>query len=57
MLLLLLAPQGPSPVPQEGLSLPGEVLHHRDYMPEEQESSLLCKSLLGKGQTETSSFI
>lgn len=50
-------PRGPSPGLWEGLSLPGQELSNRDYVPEEQEPSLLCKSLLGKGQTETSSFI
>lgn len=50
-------PPGPFPALRGGLSLPGEGLSYGDYAPEEQESSLACKSLLGKGQTETSSFM
>lgn len=39
-LLLIPAPPGPSPVLPEGLSLPCEKLSDRDYVPEEEESSV-----------------
>lgn len=51
-------PQGeedaPAPPGPQGRA---EELSGGDCVPEGQGSSPLCKSLLGKGQTETSAFI